>query len=160
MNFYVKNEDGEFVEPNETQIEEFFKKKSDSIIAKKIGKKLKEEREKLRAELDEQLRQEVGESIKAEARKELETEYQTKIQEAESNAKDLDIKLRRKTIAAEYGFSPDAEQFLGDGSDEDMRTKADTLKNSFGNNGAASKPMDKKTGEPVSTGCVTLTGSE
>lgn len=152
VNFYVKNDTGEFVEPSEDQIDEFYKQKSDRIIAKKLEK----EREKYRAKLDGELRKEVSETIKAETRQELESEYKTKVQEAEAKVQGLEIRLRRKTIAAEYGFSPEIEEFLGDGNEEEMHAKADALKNNFGQNEPSNKQMEKNSSEPVNTGCVRL----
>lgn len=160
MNFYVKNESGEFTEATEEQISELFKEKSDKIVSAK----LKSRQEKLRGEIEAELRSqlsetikgELSETIKAEARKEVESEYQQKLSDSESKAKELDIKLRRKTIAAEYGFKMDAEQFLGDGTDEEMRAKADVLKDSFGSGNNAGVGLDKKTSEPQDSGCVRL----
>ena len=88
------------------------------------------------------------ETIKVEAKAELETEYKEKLEASESKARQLDVKLRRKTIAAEYGFKPEAEEFLGEGSDEDMRAKADTLKTSFTINNSTS--MEKQSEPKVS----------
>lgn len=153
MNFYVKNDAGEFVEPSEFQLEELFKSKSEKIISKKISK----EREKFRAEIDAELRKEVGETIKSDIRKELEAEYQTKVQESEAKVQKLDAQLRRKTIAIEYGFKPEAEEFLGEGTDDDMHAKADALKNSFiQSDQPVAGSMNKSDTEPISTGSVTL----
>jgi ATP-dependent protease HslVU (ClpYQ) ATPase subunit len=160
VDFYVKNDSGEYSKATEQQIEELFKEKSEKIVSAK----LKTRREKMRAEMEEELRNElsekvkaeIGDSIKAETRKEVETEYQKKLSESESKAKKLDIELRRKTIAAEYGFKVDAEQFLGDGTDDEMRAKADALKDSFAPSQSSNQGIEKKTSEPETTGCVTL----
>lgn len=155
VNFYVKNDSGEFVEPTEQQIDEFYKTKSERIIARKLA----DERDKFRAKIDEELRKEVSEKIKAEARKEVEAEYQQKVSEAESRVQDLDIQLRRKKIANEYGFKPEAEDFLGNGTDDEMRAKADVLKNGFSSE-PSSKGLKKQSTEPTTSGCVKLVNTE
>ena len=124
--FYKQNEDGEYIEADK-DVDELFRQKSSDIVSSKLSKA----KEKLREEIEDEVRSNALENIKSEAKAELETEYKEKLEASESRARQLDIQLRRKTIAAEYGFKPDAEQFLGEGSDEDMRAKADTLKNSF-----------------------------
>ena len=128
--FYKQNDDGEYIEADK-DVEELFKQKSGDIVSSKLGKA----KEKIRAEIEDEVRESALETMKSEARKELEEEYKVKLEASESKAQQLDIQLRRKTIAAEYGFKPEAEEFLGSGSDDEMRAKADTLKNSFGGNG-------------------------
>lgn len=159
VDFYVKNEAGEVVKASDQQIEELFKEKSEKIVAKKLSS----ERERYRAKIDEELRKEVTDQIKADTRKELETEfeakYQSQLTEAESKSKELDAKLRRKTIAAEYGFKPEAEDFLGNGTDDEMRAKADILKNSFDNKQSSPNLLDKETSE-ASTGCVRICSTD
>lgn len=158
-NFYVKNDSDEYVEASEDQINELFKEKSDKIVSAK----LKCRQEKMRAELEAELREKMGAAIKgdveAEIKQKLESEYQAKLAEAESKSKELDVQLRRKTIAAEYGFKPEAEKYLGSGTDEEMRAEADVLKNSFGHFESSDGKIEKKTSEPVNTGCVTLCDS-
>ena len=129
--FYKKNDEGEFVEAD-NDVDELFQQKSDKIVSHKI----RNAKEKLREEIEAEVRNSATDTIKSEVRTELETEYKEKLELSESKAKQLDIKLRRKTIAAEYGFKPETEEFLGDGSDDDMRAKADTLKSSFSDKGA------------------------
>lgn len=125
--FYKQNDDGEYVEADQ-DVESLFQERSDKIVSHKI----RNAKEKLREEIEDDVRKNSIETIKSEAKAELETEYKEKLEASESRARQLDIKLRQKTIAAEYGFKPEAEQFLGDGSDDEMRAKADTLKTSFG----------------------------
>lgn len=161
MNFYVKNDSGEYSAATEAQIDELFKEKSDKIVSAKLKtrqEKLSTEIEaKLRGELGEKLKSELSETIKTETRKELEAEYQNKLSESESKAKELDIKLRRKAIATEYGFKANVEDFLGDGTDEEMRAKADALKDGFGTSDTSGKiGLDKQTSTPSKSGCVTL----
>ena len=124
--FYKQNENGEYVEADQ-DVESLFHERSDKIVSHKI----KTAKEKLRAEIEDEVRKDALETIKGEVTAELETGYKEKLEASESRARQLDIKLRRKTIAAEYGFKPEAEEFLGDGSDDEMRAKADTLKTSF-----------------------------
>lgn len=153
VNFYVKNETGEFVEPTQEQIDEFYKDKSAAIISAKLA----DDRRKYRAKIEPEIRKEISDELKKEVRDELEKEYQPKLSKAEADLKDLDVKLRRKTIAAEYGFKPDTEEFLGDGDDESMRARADRLKDSFGGStNSELKDIDKETTEPDRVGCVTL----
>lgn len=125
--FYKQTDDGKYVEAD-NDVDELFRQKSSDIVSAKLAKA----KEKLREEMAEEVRKSSYESIRSEAKQELEDEYKKKLEESESKAKQLDIQLRRKTIAAEYGFKPETEQFLGDGNDDEMRAKADTLKNSFG----------------------------
>jgi len=153
VNFYVKNDSDTYTEATEDQINELFKERSDKIVSSK----LKSRQEKIRAEVEAELRGKMSDTIKDEVRKELEVEYEAKLEKSESKAQELDIKLRRKAIAAEYGFKPEAEKFLGSGTDEEMRAEADTLKNSFKNTHMSSDgKIEKQTDEPANTGCVAL----
>lgn len=142
--FYKLNDAGEYTEAD-NDVEELFRTRSDEIIRKKLEKARERETEKIRSEIEEEVRSNALETIKGEIRSEVEAEYKPKLDASESKAHQLDIALRRKTIAAEYGFKPDTEQFLGDGSDEDMRSKADVLKASFG---ASSNTALEKQSEP------------
>lgn len=151
--FYKQNDEGEYVEADK-DVDELFRQKSGDIVSSKLAKA----KEKLREEIEEDVRKSAIETIKGEAKQELEVEYKEKLDSLEAKNKSLDVALRRKTIAAEYGFKPETEQFLGDGSDEDMRAKADTLKTSFASNANAtlekqSEPsvseLQKKTGITV-----------
>lgn len=139
--FYKKTDEGEYVEAD-SDVDELFRQKSSDIVSAKLTKA----KEKIRDEIEDEVRKSSLETIKSEAKEELEAEYKTKLEESESKARQLDIKLRRKTIAAEYGFKPETEEFLGDGDDDAMRAKADTLKNSF----AANSPVSvEKSAEPT-----------
>lgn len=131
--FYKQNDEGEYIEADK-DVDELFRQKSSDIVSAKLAKA----KERIRTEIEDEVRNSALETIKGEAKQELEAEYKTKLEESESKARQLDIALRRKTIAAEYGFKPETEQFLGDGSDDEMRAKADTLKNSFSVNNSAS----------------------
>ena len=146
--FYKKNDDGEYIEAD-NDVDELFRQKSEKIVSSKLSKAREKETARLREEIEDEVRSNALETIKNETKKELEDTYKAKIEESESKAKQLDIQLRRKTIAAEYGFKPEAEEFLGDGSDDDMRAKADMLKNSFGAN-KGSVPIEKQAEPKVS----------
>lgn len=137
--FFKQNDKGEYIEADE-DVDELFRQKSSEIVSSKLAKA----KEKLRTEIEDEVRASALETIKGEARKELEDEYKAKLESSESKARGYEIQLRRKTIAAEYGFKPEAEQFLGDGDEDDMRAKADTLKNSFSANGK-SEGIEKST---------------
>lgn len=145
--FYKKTDEGEFVEAD-NDVDELFRQKSSEIVSGKLAKAREKETAKIREEIEDEVRNSALETIKTEAKAELEAEYKTKLEESENKAKQLDIRLRRKTIAAEYGFKPETEEFLGDGNDEDMRAKADTLKSSFSTNGSMS--MEKQAEPKVS----------
>lgn len=144
MQFYIKNESGEFVDGNK-EVEAEFKRKSDPIVARRIAEKLEIELEKARPDIEKKVRGEVEESV----RKTISAEYKDKLAEANKKYEDLDIAFRRKTIAAEYGFKPESEEFLGSGTDEEMRAKADTLKNTFSTPTQTQTP-DKTDGAPQS----------
>ncbi len=128
--FYIKNDEGEFVEADD-KVEERFREKSDKIVSERLNKVREKETAKIREEVEREVREKTTDSIKSEARSEVEKEYQDRLAKAEAETKELDVKLRRKSIAAEYGFKPEAEKYLGNGSDEEMRKEADNLKTSF-----------------------------
>lgn len=128
--FYKQNDEGEYIEAD-SDVDELFRQKSDEIVRSKLGKARERETEKIREEIEADVRKNAEDSIRTEIKDSLEAEYKEKLEASEAKTKQLDIALRRKTIAAEYGFKPDTEQFLGDGSDDDMRAKADVLKSSF-----------------------------
>lgn len=142
--YFKKNDKDEYVDADE-DVEELFKHRSGEIVSSKLAKA----KEKLRAEIEDEVRASALETIKGEARKELEGEYKAKLEASESKVKEYGIQLRRKTIAAEYGFKPEAEQFLGDGDENDMRAKADALKTSFSQEGK-SDGLEKSTEPKVS----------
>lgn len=144
MQFYIKNESGEFVEANK-EVENEFRRMSDPIVARRIAEKMETELNKARPDFEKKVRGEVEETL----RKTIATEYEGKLAEATKKYEDLDVALRRKTIAAEYGFKPESEEFLGSGTDEEMRAKADTLKNTFSTPAQTQTP-DKTDGAPQS----------
>ena len=141
LTFYVKDESGNFNEATDSDYEKAFEERSARIVSKKLAKSVANKLEQGRPEFERKVREEEEDKI----RKELETEYLPKIDEANKRADELDVKLRRKTIAAEYGFKQEAEEFLGDGDEDSMRAKADTLKHSF-SSPEVSFP-DKESGE-------------
>lgn len=149
MQFYTKDDSGEYAEATDSQIEELFQARSEKIIAKKLAIAREKELERIRPELEEQIRKDYYPKLEEEAKEKAKAELEPKLHEAENRANELDVALRRKTIAAEYGFKPEAEQFLGNGTDDEMRSKADTLKNSFAVQGMPNAP-DKQSTEPES----------
>ena len=149
MQFYTKDDSGEYAEATDSQIEELFQARSEKIIAKKLAIAREKELERIRPELEEQIRKDYYPKLEEEAKEKAKAELEPKLHEAENRANELDVALRRKTIAAEYGFKPEAEQFLGNGTDDEMRSKADTLKNSFAAQGMPNAP-DKQSTEPES----------
>lgn len=148
MQFYTKDDSGEYSEATDSQIEELFQSRSEKIIAKKLAIAREKELERIRPELEEQIRKDFTPKLEAEATEKAKVEFESKLAEANKRADSLDVALRRKTIAAEYGFKPEAEQFLGDGTDDEMRSKADTLKNSFSQSDA--NYPEKQSTEPQS----------
>ena len=149
MQFYTKDDSGEYTEATDSQIEELFQARSEKIIAKKLAIAREKELERIRPELEEQIRKDYYPKLEEEAKEKAKEEFEPKLHEAENRANELDVALRRKTIAAEYGFKPEAEQFLGNGTDDEMRSKADTLKNSFATQGMPNAP-EKQSTEPES----------
>ena len=149
MQFYTKDDSGEYTEATDSQIEELFQARSEKIIAKKLAIAREKELERIRPELEEQIRKDYYPKLEEEAKEKAKEEFEPKLHEAENRANELDVALRRKTIAAEYGFKPEAEQFLGNGTDDEMRSKADTLKNSFATQGMPNVP-EKQSTEPES----------
>lgn len=149
--FYKKTDEGEFVEAD-AEVDKLFREKSGKIVSAKLNA----EREKLRSEMEEEVRESALVSIKKEAKKELEAEFAKKLEASELKASELDVKLRRKTIAAEYGFRPEAEEFLGNGDDDEMRAKADILRDSFGK--GDKMPSMEKESEPKASKLQESTG--
>lgn len=151
MQFYTKNEEGEFVEATESQIEDQFRERSDRIVRKKLASIRESEMEKMRPEIEAKLREEAMPKLEEEVKKKIEGEFKTQLEEVAKSRDELDMKFRRKTIAAEYGFKPETEEFLGTGTDDEMRAKADILKSNFkiatGNN---ENLPEKKGAEPTS----------
>ena len=128
MQLYTKKESGEFVEATESELNEVFKSKSDVIVSKRIEQIREKELEKARPEYEKKIREELTPKIQTELKAELEKDYQGKLDKVNKKALELETSLRRKTIAAEYGLKAEAEKFLGDGNEEEMRANADSLK--------------------------------
>lgn len=147
MQFYTKDDSGGYVEATDSQVEELFQARSEKIIAKKLAIARERQKEEIRPEIEEEIRKEFAPKLEAEAQEKAEGKFKAQLDEANNRVNQLDVALRRKTIAAEYGFKPETEQFLGDGTEEDMRAKADTLKNSFG--APAMNAPEKTSTEPV-----------
>jgi hypothetical protein len=150
MQFYKKNNDGEYVEATE-----------DDIVpaqSERVERLRKTESEKIRAELEKTYRDELTPKITKELEtkltedlsKKFEGEYKSKLEDVNSKLQSAETQLRQKSIAAEYGFKPDLESFLGDGSEEEMRAKADVLKTTVVTPG---KALEKETKAPA-TGFV------
>lgn len=146
--FYKLNEAGDYIDAD-SDVEELFKQKSEKIVASKLKGAREKEEAKIREEIEADVRKNAAEQIKAETKAELEEQFNKKLSESEKQNRELDVRLRRKTIAAEYGFDPSAEQFLGDGDDDDMRAKADTLKSAFAASGS-NTALEKQTEPSVS----------
>lgn len=155
MQFYTKNDAGEFIpadEAVEQYAKDYLRKKSGEIVSERLSRYKKSEGEKLRKELENNLRKEIDESVRSEVKNEIEAEYSDKLSEANSKVSELEIELRRKNIAAEYGLGQQFEQFLGDGDEDEMRGKADILKN----NRTAIAKFPEKSSSDKESGFVTL----
>lgn len=144
MNFYIKKDDDSY--------EAVTDEKLDSIV----GERVKRAKDKVREELEKTYRDELTPKIEGELKAKLEselseklkTEYQSQLDEANNKVKQYDVQLRQKTIAAEYGFKPGTEKYLGEGSEDDMRKEADNIKQNFG---SSAPSTDKKTDTGDST---------
>ena len=123
MTFYIKDKDGEVVEATQEQIDGLFTERHDRWV--------KTESAKIREDVENLVREELTPTITKEIEDKVKGEFQPKIDEAESKVKTLDIQLRQKTIAAEYGFNAGTEKYLGEGTDDEMRKEADNLKQNF-----------------------------
>lgn len=150
MQLYIKNKSGEFELATEAELNEVFKEKSDLIVSKRISAIQEREVSKALEEAKPEFEKNLREELSAKIRGEVEEEFKSKLEEAEKTKGDLEIALRRKTVAAEFGFKPETEKFLGNGSEEDMRKEAETLKNSFSVPATQQLP-EKQTSEPKSS---------
>ena len=147
--FYTKNEDGSFKEADDL-VEQEFQEKSGKIVSLKLNAGREKMATSIREEISEEVRRETTDAIRREITDELSEKHQVEINAVKKENEGLAMQLRRKNIAAEYGFKADDEEFLGEGSDEDMRAKADTLKASFESSRQIPAP-DKKTKDDGST---------
>lgn len=146
--FYIKNENGEFVEADD-KVEERFREKSAKIVSARLNEAREKETAKIKDEVEKEVREKTTDAIRYEVRGEVEKEFQPKIDELEAKNKELGVQIRRKTIAAEFGFKPEAEKYLGEGSDDDMRKEAENLKKSFESDSNFDAP-EKQTQEKTS----------
>lgn len=144
MQFYIKGENGEFAEATQDQVDSTFKERFERFK--------RNESANIRGEVETKVREELTPTLKKELEDQIKAEYQPKLEEFENKAKKLDVQVRQKTIAAEYGFKSDLESFLGEGTDDEMRAKADILKNSAS---GQPKPPEKKTTNTSRLGIVT-----
>ena len=148
MIFYIK--DGEdFKEATDDQVLSRFKERIDRIKSSTAKEVEAELDKKLRAELTPKLTEDLTKSLTTSITEKLESDYKSKLDEAEKKANDSEIKVRQKTITAEYGFKSDMESFLGTGTEEEMRANADKLKDNMGV--VKPKPPEKETGSGAGT---------
>lgn len=142
--FYTKNEEGEFVEAS-----------PDAVLADRKRRWEKTESGRIREEVTAAVREELNRDIDNEVSEKVKKEYQPRLDAANSKISELEIGMRRKTIAFEYGFKPELEKYLGSGSEDEMRAEADTLKNSFG---SAASTSAEKTTQPMLSDVQEKTG--
>jgi len=135
VQFYIKSDDGNFAEATQEQVDGTFKERFDRYK--------RSEASNIRTEVEETVRKELTPTLKQELEQQIKADFQPKLDEAQTKVKQLDIQVRQKTIAAEFGFKPETEKYLGEGTEEDMRKEAETLKISFGSKIEA---PDKHTG--------------
>lgn len=151
MELFIKNESGDFERATQAELDEAFKEKSDLIVSKRIEKireaEVKKAIEEATPKFEAKLREELTTKIKGE----VESELKPKLEEAEKARNEVEVALRRKTVAAEFGFKPETEQFLGDGSEEEMRAKAETLRDSFAGSHAPQNLPEKESSDPKSS---------
>ena len=152
--FYIKNEAGEFVEADD-KVEDRFREKSDKIVASKLAKDREKLTETVRAEIEETVRKEstdkIRNEVESEIRNKLESEFKGKLDEMSDKNKVLETTIRRKTIAAEYGFKPEVEKYLGDGTDDEMRKEAETLKANFSQEMKSPDKQTSSNNSPIQT---------
>lgn len=132
--YYTKGEDGEFSEATGDEL--------DKMFTHRRNRWAETESQKIRESTEASIRDELTKSISDQFEEKIKTEYQPKLDEATATVSQLQTTLRQKTIAAEYGFKPGTEKYLGNGTEDDMRKEADTLKNSFT---AGAKAPEKET---------------
>ena len=154
--FYKKDENGEFIEADD-QVDLLFREKSDKIVSAKLSGMREKESARIREEIEADVRKTTSENIKKELQDEISKEYQVKLDQAETENRRLDTLLRRKTIAAEYGFKPGTEQFLGEGSDDEMRAKADILRSEFQTSREITAPEKKTIDDSAMSSFVKMT---
>lgn len=136
MILYTKDADGN---ESEVNVDDLFKDRKERWV--------KTETAKMREEVEKTLRDELTTSITKSTEDKVRKEFQTKLDDATAKNTQLETTIRQKTIAAEYGFKPGTEKYLGTGTEEEMRKEADNLKNNFG---AAPKAPEKQTGSGIS----------
>lgn len=134
MTYYRQDENGEYVDATEDV---------NNIVKSRLHSYKESSQAEIREEVEKTLREELTTSITSEVEEKVTQQYKPQLEEATTKASQLETKLRQTTIAAEYGFKPGTEKYLGEGTEEEMRKEAETLKTSFT---ASGKPPKKETG--------------
>lgn len=134
VTYYTKNDAGEFTEVN-----------TDDMFKERHERWVKNESAKIREDVEKSVRDELTKTITEQASKSASEKYQPQIDELKTKNEELETTIRQKTIAAEYGFKPGTEKYLGTGTEEDMRKEADNLKEKFG--GGATAPNRQQPGK-------------
>ena len=155
--FYTKADDGQYTEATKEQLEETWRERSDNIVSEKLARRKDKYMAEVRAEAEPKIREELTKELTEQIGKEKSEEFQGKLDELQHKLTESETKLRRKTIAAEYGFKTEVEEFLGNGSDEEMRAKADKLKDGFAASGKPSGVSKQTTNPSDSHSFITLT---
>ncbi len=119
--FYVKTSNNQYTVATTEQIDNLFKEESDRIIAGKA----KRMREKLRKEVESELREELLPKLEFEATQKVAATHN---QDLKDEITRLKVQICKKDILLEYNFCPEAEKLIADGTKEEMRTQAKTLK--------------------------------
>ena len=155
MQFYIKGDDDKFVEATQEQIDKTVKGRINQAREAAIN----ETKESLTKSLTEDLTKELTTKLTESITSEVEGQYKPKVEEAEAQVKTLTNQVNQKTVAAEYGFKPELEKYLGEGSQDDMRKEADTLKKNLAAGGGpapekqpggdSTTPIQDKTGIKV-----------
>lgn len=147
MQLYIKSSNGEYHETQESDIASWLSPRLEKVRKDTADKTTAEVKEKLKDELTKSLTQELTDKLTKDITKTVEEEYKPKLNEVQNKLTAAETQIRQKTIAAEYGFKPELESFLGEGTDDDMRAKADILKES----NSTGTPPNKSTDDKVSS---------
>ena len=148
--FYVKKSvDGEdkFVEAVDSDLE--------SLFSNRFKRYAENKTHDLKTAVEKDFRENEFPTIESKIREGVKGEFQSKIDELTKSLDESKVQVSRKTIAAEYGFKPEFEKYLGNGTEEEMRKEADVLKAGFGGD-RKNTDMKKTTGNGGSESFITL----
>lgn len=131
MKFYKEDSNGEFIEATKNDLDGYFKEESSRIVSSRLASMKEKYMAEAKAEADTKIREDLKKEITPEIEKTMSDKFKGQIADLEKSLSDANATIKRKTIAAEYGFKSDMEEFLGSGTDDEMRARADKLKDGF-----------------------------